>query len=101
MDAKDFKAGAGYWLYELILYEEFSTNWSFFGAGVQVAEWRVCVCVCESDVTREKVFLKKTLFFLKSIYSSVPHQLFLFDFLYVFIFLLEIHYITNVIQNKP
>ncbi len=49
----------------------FYTNWSF-GAGVQVAEWRVCICVYESDVTRERCFWRTSLFFfLKSIYRSL------------------------------
>lgn len=50
--------------------KNFYTNWSF-GAGVQVAEWRVCICVRESDVTRERCFWRTFSLFFKSIYRSI------------------------------
>lgn len=73
----------------------FYTNWSF-GAGVQVAEWRVCICVCESDVTRERCFWRTFSFFFKSIYRSLilfPISSFCFTFVDCMCsFFLKIHH---------
>lgn len=70
--------------------KNFYTNWSF-GAGVQVAEWRVCICVMWPE---KGVFEEPFLFFLKSIYRSIilfPHELFLFYFCMCSFFLKILH----------
>lgn len=68
--------------------KNFYTNWSF-GAGVQVAEWRVCICVRESDVTRERCFWRTFSLFFKEylpFYNSVPPWALFILLLYVLIF---------------